>query len=495
MTEAEQIIALEQRLNAAWADSQTRNWTCAGYHVWPLICHAINTIALEKVLLNRKTMPDRAIGQAALRGYAVFGERLLTKAQDKSLPRSFWDAGDVVGIATISAAMPDNGYCRTVDPFRQSAHQKGAPSKLLYVDADDRDARISSNPLGDAKGIASELAAIRRRSRRRNNPRYDLPGFENWAVAISELVNYKLGPLSGWVARLLDHFTEYCLTFEQMINAATPRAVLLSDHGDALSAALCATARRAKVPVVCIQHGTLRRTDPEHPLHDYRDFDAMTLPARHWVWRTERLHDRDRAVGPPALLASFDAELGDASITNRAISATARSANQPFTCLAAPQIPEHGSQIADQIKKIARPTRCIWRPHPRFANDRKANDKAIRELLSAGTTEVIRDAQSLANSLLQSDIVITGYSAVALEAAALGIPTHFLSPFAAWTFEGQIPEHLQSINDLRPDHPSLPQSEHEATLSASQRIRRFSETFGALRDSAVQEILEKPVSA
>lgn len=495
------IVKFEADLTASWTDGLLQSWAIAELPVWPLICHAVTTVAIERYVLCQQSTPNSLLGRLALLGYSHFGENVISgpsrKAKTKS-PR-WWDDGDVVSIATVSAVEPVQGFCRTTDAFRLQVSAHGIGTPLLYCDARTKDALVAANPLGNDHAIGENLRHMATTGRRRTQPSIELPGFCEWARPVGDTIGVRVNDLSRWLGRLIDHALAYRDAFTNMLRSASPRAFLLTHHGDALTTGLCAAAAATQTSVVCVQHGVLRRPDPEHPLHPSNGAGLMPTPPSHWLWRDEKVSARDRCVGPPSLSLSLDppgivasppVERALQTVRKNLAAAVAKGVThedakiEEQIVMLAPQTEADGQQMAEFVAKLKSPVRCRWRPHPRLATNKRVNQAAQAAIRAAGAKEVTIDREPLGPSLLTTDYLVTGYSAVALEAAALGIPVRFLSTYAKWMFEGQMPPHLAHHVDS--SIATIPAPELQAT---SSKLDTFRHRFGPLRDTAVSQLL------
>ncbi|MCW5697422.1 MAG: hypothetical protein KIS96_11910 [Bauldia sp.] len=467
----ERITGLERLLVGRWSDDAVSAWAVDGALVWPFLCHALNTVALEHLLLGKRTQIGTGRGRLALHAYRLFGERALVRRSSSGAAKlaGAWEDGDIVVFSSVSAVDPERGLHGLADPLRLALRERGRSSRLLFVDAD------GARPLAlpGARGVRSELAAIRRDAPRRRLA-WPLPGAVELAGALGPLLAVPVGSILAWMTRLLDNFVAYRGVLAGRFAAHRPAAIVLTDHGDAFAAAVCAVARAAGVPVYCLQHGALRRADPEHPDHPFPDAHHDVLPQTHLLWRRERLGRNGIAFGPPRLQLALGDEAADA-----AVAAPPTGGGRPVV-VAAPQVVGDLAPIMALIRGLG-PVHCIWRPHPFLSAAGRAQVEAAAH--AAGTSFAV-DHGPLAFSLLVADMLVTGYSAAALEAATLGVPTVFMSPYARWLYDGQIDPELVR-------HANGPETAPElaATAAPSERLAAFRTDYGGLPGRAADAIL------
>ena len=475
----ERVIALENWLIDCWRDDVLCDWRVADLPVWPIVAHALNSVVLLDTLLDQK--PHVAthrghiglIGDQLRRSVRRFGRRV-------GSPAPFWQDGDVVMFATVSARQPHNGLCRTTDALRLRAWQHHQQHWiLLYTDLSSANGDSAGTIAGPVRGIANHLATLRGLAKHGSHHQ-SLAGFDAFVRKFAALSGFPSSALTLWVDRILDHFQSYVDSFRSMIATARPHAIVLTDHGDAFSGAICAAAREAEVPVWCIQHGVLRRADPEHPLHPSRALNFATFPDRHLVWRTGSLGPCDSSIGPPSLLLAL---ADHPSLEELALSSQAPIETEVPTVLIAPQTPSALERLVGTLE-LLRDCHLLWRPHPRFAAQSAANAHALRVLSTNGRCTVEQDHAPIAASLLRSDRVITEYSAVALEAAALGIETVCLSEYAAWSFAGQFSDEFVSFDHTAIGAPITISRDDRAKVRAGA----FRAKFAPLRDNIVADI-------
>lgn len=465
----ESVIRLERWLLENWRDPQLRQWSCSGQQVWPFLCHAMNTLAIDHLVLDRWTLPSSFGGRMALAAYAQFGERVMQRQgwarADHGEP--LWPDNMGVFVATISAIDPMTGMTLTTDAMRLALQSKGVATCSLLVDAGPDHPAIGANPLGGMIAIGDRLSGLRRAHGQDPSLLEGMPGFVEWTRQAAQLLRLPQASLRRWLQRLLAHFSGYLAQFRRMISESRPPFIVLTDYGDAFTVALVAAAREADIPVFCIQHGVLRRTDPEFPTHPFRTHAAHTLPEHHLVWRLDNLGPGDIPVGPPSLNLMLGMG-GDAGLPKP----PAKDPGDDIVILAAPQVVGDIQPIADFVVGLKRPVRCRWRLHPRLASARRLWQSAHSALLQAGVKSSELDMQPLAVSLLQADLVVTAYSAVALEAQALGIKTRFVSPYAKWILADQVDTELASFSD----EPML--DVIRSTETPAARAQRYRERFG-----------------
>lgn len=471
---AARVVSLEAALLDAWTEPAIRDWAIDGLPVWPLICHAFNTVAIEQILLGQRTLPGSASGRALLRLYSHIGEPVISRLSRRHRLDNWWRDGDIVFLATQSARDPESGLCRTTDAFRRHAEAGTAP--LLYVDGasrpDQQDRRLTGQP---ERYIAADLAALRARARSPVAEVGALPGLENLAASLAPRSGIPASAFILWIGRLVGHMIVYHAWLSRLMDAARPSAIVLTDHGDALSGAFCAAASARNIPVACIQHGALRRTDPEHPRHPHHGFARATEPPNHWVWRRHNLQRGDVATGPSSL--HLTVALGTESEIQK------RDAGRP-RILAAPQTPAQNDAVIAALKGRCRDVDLVWRPHPRFAGEGIPPDAA-----ALGARHVSLDTGPLVESLIEADLVVTGYSAIVLEAELLGIRAHCVSGYANWLLDGQTADALVSFGE-RVDQDFIEQIRlHASAGNGPDRMARFRETFSGATQRAFNMLL------
>lgn len=458
----QRAIELEQWLLEGWDSPLFKSWRVDNLDVWPLFSRALNTIALEYFLSGRKPMVMSAVGKVFLVARSLLGEWVVQfpnarGGKQASLPAV--PEGAVIFVATESASrkIGDITLCQTTDALRLGLRDQGIPTCLWLCDASADSVSVIENYLGGTFGVAGALMAVRRNRFDSAKQLDRLPGVGAWISEAAEKFGVGSAMLRLWLVRILDHTRGYKNLFHAFLETNNPRAIVLTDHGDALTSALCAAARESEIPIYCIQHGALRRTDQEHPLHPYAERRFNTEPEVHLVWRLHALRGSAQAFGPPIhhldVMAGKQSEssfgIGAEFARSVAASTAVLDTHMPIDgavqyVLAATQSAQDTGWLVALLGGLDGGKALVWRPHPRLLANRSLMRETMALLEQTGKSWMRLDDIPLPALIGRCDLVVTGYSAVGLEATTMGCRVLFMSAYADWIFPGQIPDGMMT---------------------------------------------------
>jgi hypothetical protein len=426
--------------------SDVWSWTFAGLHYWPLLRCALVGSLLQpissKVVATAAPVSGAAVAPAATparksaeRIGAMWAERFATLSApvDALFLARFEDSHDMVeGLA----------HDRMIDPILRLARTSGYSTLKL---------RIARGVAASDKPLSVPAPVIRPD----DDADLDLavPALSEVDRLLEWVVDRRAGTTltSSAVRSLIKRTIHREIVFGALLDSVKPRALFLGVFDDPMQMAAVLACRRRGILVVDIQHGKQGRDHVLCTRWENMPADGSELlPDRFWVWgeATERqvaaalgsgVSRHRPVVGGNVWLSEWKRGLHGGSDAVQALAARhARSARRLLVCL---------QPIADPVPPALRdalaasPKDWIW--WVRLHRKQASQGDGIKEMLAATGARFEIDEPSavpLYPLILASDCHLTGWSTVAFEAEAYGVPTVLFHPMAESIFASEIAE-------------------------------------------------------
>lgn len=439
-------------------------WRVKGLDIWPIICTSLASLAVLMRVRQRKSriaVGGRVWQFGVICDYAVASPiRWLRRSQgEASLPPDDLD-GTIVycGSRIHTRLLAGVSVSAPLDVPATLMRRAGHAGVLWIDDAEADDPNLAHSLTRPARGLASVLRDASSRAWRVSVAREldRLEAFEHWCTVASHHLGFSNSFLRLWLARQLEVAIASEQAFGRIFEAkGAPKLLVMLNGGFAVTSGLTAAAKLRGIPVVEIQHGAGSEVLPisaDAPLH-FAAFNTGPDALISWDLRARNdlavlevgpigLHLTSILAAPhtsdgpshAALMASFDRQ-------RRALEAYARKSGCELEVLVSLQPGDHGAWV-ERIAAEAGPGVHYW--------VRRHGSELSKPGLPGFSPGAPIEAEMASSSALQLllarvQVHLTRFSAVALEAAASGVPTIALEEYAAKLYAREIPAVLLSV--------------------------------------------------
>lgn len=472
------VHELERWLADLAASRDISSWRVEQLDIWPLFTTCLVSLAIQIHTRHRKAL-GRVGGRAWRSGVRVdyhvaaplrwmaAGLRANLSTEDRLAGRILYYCSKVhtrtVGDAVVSPP---------IDVPATLMRQAGRDGVLWIEDLERGDARLTKYLTQPARGVADLMRSARAGAWRHGvaGKLDELAGFAPWCAAAADRLGFSAVFLRRWLARQAELALAAGESFGQAIDqSGHPAMLVLLNGGFATTVGLVAAAKQRHIPVVEVQHGadsegTVTSLGMEPHFSTYN-----CAPDALISWEsTQRIDDAVLAVGPiglhmPAVLAKSHATDGPAhrmlcatfEAQHSALAAAALGASLRHEVLVSLQPGDRGEWLVP-LAMEAGPDILFW--VRRHGSDLSSGAAALD--LPAATFEVdLASSSALSHLLSRVGAHITRFSAVALEAAACGVPTMATEAYAEQLYARSIPAQLLQVET--------------ETKAAGQRLRQI----------------------
>ncbi len=497
------ISALESWLRDTPRSVPVGAWTVQGLDLWPLFTTCLVSLAILSKIGQRRSLAR--VGSAAWQLGVLADHTVVSAARRlgaKPAPELPVDPLDTCILYSGSRVHTRSvGSILVTAPLDIPATlmlRAGHRNVFWFEDMPTDDPRLSTVLNGPARGVAGLLAIARSRASHikvaaelRN-----LPGFASWCASAAAFLRLSPRFLQLWLARQLKLALATMRCYGEVFDArGRPRLLVMLNGGFASTVGLTAAARTRGIPVIEVQHGADSEcavTSADHQPH-FSTYNTAPDALISWEMRprpdpavlamgpiglhlpasVEQPHTRD-GPGHIALRAAFGAQ-------RQALATRSQAAGAQREVLVSLQPQDQG----DWVETIARqmgPGVFFWlRRHGADLNGKAALpgtwDGSIFDVPLASSC-------ALPELLARAEVHLTRFSAVALEAAALGVPTIAVEAYAHRLYSRSIPAPLLWVEpDLGRAAHRLgqlldgPSPQATATLPATALMRPFMEAM------------------
>lgn len=448
------------------------SWRIDGLDLWPLFVTVIAGLALHidigyrrgRIRVGSKAWQAAIHADYRLRPplAKLFGHRPATLQDVFKDPLS--DTNLLVGTKNHGRLIGDYHVIPPLDVPSLALRAAGQGTVQWLIDADMDDpvlARLIQQPTSGIAALMREIQADALCAQQSFGRLETLPGLRGSLEEIGSLLALKPNFLMMWLARQVDLMQSACRSFGEIFDRhGHPKTLIIVAGGYWWSAGISAAARARGTAVVEIEHGAERpcALTAQGQLHHFSLFN--TAPEALVSWSVQ---DRDDplflALGPVSNLLPALANAQSVSTTEQTGSlretirdqeeALARRA-EPFRreVLISSDDANADAWIADLVKRLPEDVFCWIRRHPAERD---------HPLPDADTLDSRRCDIDLASGVLlpllltRIDAHFTRFSAVTLEAAAMGVPTLATQPYAAALFASHVPPDLFTLIDAQTD--------------------------------------------
>lgn len=430
-------------------------------HLWPLFSMCLVSLA---ILAQTKHRRGRArVGSRAWQAAVWLDHHVLTPARglgrrgaDVKAPDDRLGGCVLYHCSRVHArTIGDVLVVPPLDVLAIAMRREGHRNLLWFEDLSATDDRLGSALNDPARGVASILAAARNLVRNTNTPAalQRLPEFPRWCAELSGFLPLSDKFLTLWLARQVDLTRSVAQCYGAVFDRhGAPDLLVMLNGGFASTAGLTVAARRRGIPVVEVQHGADSACAPTSAgqVHDFSEFD--TAPDGLVSWETEpRQGARVFPVGPiglhlPGMIMSehpADSRLhgvlrAQLDRERDALEDYAQSFGAEREVLVSLQPGDTGAWIGALAADLPRTLFWMRRHGSDLGNPQQA----------AGTPEMeyaLASASTLPLLLSRVSAHVTKFSAVTLEAAAVGVPTVATHPYARELYTGIVRDDLLRV--------------------------------------------------
>ncbi len=347
-------------------------------------------------------------------------------------------------------------------------HRAGHDGIIWYEDLSEQDEQLDHALNPPARGVNSVLATAYMRSHHPQTGKdlKQLPGFSNWCAKAAQCLGLSPRFLRIWLARQVNiaRATKDCYgqIFDQR---GHPSLLVMLNSGFATTVGITAAARSRSIRVVEVHHGAESEsalTAPDQQPHFSR-FNSAPDALISWEL-TPREDEAVLSIGPIGLhLPSLFAQNHQTDLPSHktlreqleaqisVLAAHALEAKTTHEILVSLQpgdearwLSRAAQQIPDCLFWVRRHGADLSEPLPELAFSGTANIEF--ELASKSVLPLLLD---------RVDLHLTRFSAVALEAAACGVPTLATESYAHQLYEQHISSQLLNIEA---DEAALPEA-------------------------------------
>lgn len=301
-----------------------------------------------------------------------------------------------------------------------------------------------------------------------------LSGFLPWCDDAARILSLSPAFMRIWLARQLEVALSTARCFGEVFDAkGCPKLLVLLNGGFASTVGLTVAAKTRGVAVVEVQHGADSAafvTAPDVQPH-FSGYNSAPDAMISWEM-TSRADPAVLAMGPiglhlPRVVVAphHSDDANHRALRNiferqqQALSAFAHNAQARHEVLVSLQPGDQGQWLEAIARKVG-PGVLYW--VRRHGSD-LSSEVVMRGLAGSGIFEIdLASSSALPELLARASVHLTRFSAVALEAAACGIPTIAVEAYARQLYERSIPATLLFVE------PDLASAAHKLTVALSE---------------------------
>lgn len=460
----EKLSRLDKVLLDIPRSTDVTTWRIDGLDLWPLFVTVIAGLALHIDIGYRRgriRVGSRAWQAAIHADYRLrpllarlFGHR--HAAPGELFGERLSGTNLLVGTKNHGRLIGDYHVIPPLDVPSLALRAAGQDTVQWLIDADLDDpvlARLIQQPASGIAAMMREIQADALCAQQSLGRLETLPGLRTSLARTGALLQLKPDFLMMWFARQVDLMLSAHRSFGDVFDRqGHPKTLIIVAGGYWWSAGLSAAARERGTVVVEIEHGAERpcALTAQGQLHHFSRFN--TAPEALVSWSVQDRNDpRFLPLGPvgnllPALAKAHPALDGTIRAQEEALARRA----EPFRreVLISSDDANADAWIAGIVNKLPEDVFCWIRRHPAERD---------RPLPDAGTLDPRRCDIDLASGVLlplllaRVDAHFTRFSAVTLEAAAMGVPTLATQPYAAALFASHVAADLFTLIDPQTD--------------------------------------------
>ncbi len=502
------VIQIEQFLATERHKKKAVSWQLDDLDFWPLLSTCLLSLAVLADIGQKKKGGAITVGNplwqaGVLLDFFVVSRirHRLAQRQTALVPIDSLDNHILYVASQVQARMLGDLFISApLDVPATIMQQAGYQSVTWFEDMVQTDERLNQALNPPARGMAAlqELAykqawrpGTRQKIRR-------LPGFRAWCKAAAVCLGFSQNFLEIWLARqaniMLSTKGQYDKVFQQ---AGQPVLMVLLNAGFATTAGLTAAAHDKGIPVLEVHHGAESSsavTAPGQTPH-FSSFNTAPDALVSWALEIKGNPKDDKAilpVGPiglhlPAVVAKLDIaglppQKALAKLIRQQRHALDSHADQTgchTEILVSLQPGDNASWLAPIMQGL--PDMLFWiRRHGADLNKETLSAVALK-----GNAESTLATRSILPLLLQrTSLHLTRFSAVTLEAGAMGIPTLATEAYARQLYQKRVAPDLLVIEKDITVIPAIIQKKlggqklhQHATLPDIQHIQSFIENL------------------
>ncbi|WP_417432919.1 hypothetical protein [Hoeflea sp.] len=488
-------------------------WRIDGLDLWPLFVTVIAGLALHIDIGYRRgriRVGSKAWQAAIHADYRVRPSlaRLFKRrhaASPRIITNQLPDAILLVGTRHHGRGIGDYHVIPPLDVPSLALRAAGQDTVQWLIDAGSDDpvlARLVQQPTSGIAAIMNDIQAKALNGPQSLGQLNDMPGMRQSLVEIGVLLQLKPAFLMMWFARQVDLMLSAFRSFGEVFDQqGHPKTLVIVAGGYWWSAGLSAAARARGTAVVEIEHGAERpcALTAQGQLHHFSRFN--TAPEALVSWSVQDRGDpRFLALGPvgnllPALARAHPATAPghrtalDQTICNQEAALAKRAGSLQREVLISSDDANADAWIADLVRRLPDDTFCWIRRHP------AERDRPLRGadgLDPSGYDIELASGVLLPLILSRVDAHFTRFSAVTLEAAAMGVPTLATQPYAAALFGAHVPPELFKLMDAETDIPGeLARLPHRQTGDRRQPDHAPDELVAFIQSLAAKNVPSK----
>jgi hypothetical protein len=459
------LPAFEAWLCAGNANPQVSMWRVQGLDLWPLINTSLSSLAIQfaiRLANGQMTVGSLPWRLGVLADY--FGAspiRCLT-SRAPSRGREVSSLGGRILYYCSQVQARTLGNVLVTAPLDVPAtlmRRAGHEGVIWFEDMASNDPRLRKSLTSPAEGVADLLATARNRAWSRDMARRlrNIPGLTAWLGTAASYLRLSTSFVEIWIARQVGLALASARTFDEVFAArGHPKLLLLLNGGFASTSGLTAAARSRRIPVVEVQHGAISAGLFLAAPNAFAFKAFNTAPDSMITWDLlAGSSSATLAVGPiglhlPAIIGQTHRTDSQAHRALRenfaeqayALRAYAEKAQAQREVLVSLQPGDAGHWLAALSKEL--PGVLFWI---------RRHGAGLDAMPTPGRDGMLETdfASTCPLSLLLNRVHahITRFSAVVLEAAACGIPSIALEPYASTLYGHLVPAPLlQMESDL-----------------------------------------------
>jgi hypothetical protein len=421
------------------------SWDFQGLRYWPLVRSALRTALMRPItagITSEGSSPSPS-GRPAGPVKTMTADEIRSSwaARFAALPRSV----DVLFLSRVEDnhdVVAGQAHDRMIDPIYRLAVKRGYIAAKLRVhrsaSAPSAQLAVAAPAFGPDEGMDLDLKMP------------SLPELDrmlDWIASTGAALDLKSSVLRSLIKRILHRE----IVFGALLDHCRPRAVFLGVFDDPMQMAAVLACRRRGVLVIDVQHG---KQGSDHLLcttwENIPPSGSELLPDRFWVWGEATARRVSAALGPAAethrpmiggnvWLAEWQRGVHGGVDAARSFAARSADASRRLLVCLQPIADPVPPPLRDAM--AASPADWVWwvRLHRKQATQR---DEIAALVAATGARFELGEptALPLYPLIMASDCHLTGWSTVAFEAEAYGVPTVLFHPQAESIFESEIAE-------------------------------------------------------
>jgi hypothetical protein len=480
------VTRFERWLAKIPASVAVKDWQVQGLDVWPLFSTCLVSLAILISIKHRKARAK--VGGAGWQAGVLIDYTataplrwLASSRRNTPLPEGTL-ANHIVycGSKVHARALGDVLVTAPLDVPATLMRRAGHASVFWFEDMGSDDERLGRCLNRPAYGMAGVLRAAQAKAWR-FSAALDLdrlPGFSEWCREAAGMLSLSRAFLRLWLARQVELALATAHVFGGAFDSlGRPKLLVLLNGGFASTVGLTAAAKARRIPVVEVQHGADSEAAVTAPGIKPHFSAYNSAPDALITWEiSPRSDPAVLAMGPIGLHVPSVVESPHASDQNGhkmlrcsfegqklLLAAHAERVNARREVLVSLQPGDEGLWIEDFVRSVGSGVLYWVRRHGADLG----NDLNMRRFADVHSIEFeLASSCALPQLLARVNAHLTRFSAVALEAAACGVPTIAVEAYARELYARNIPA---SLLDVETDH-----------RAAALRLKTILEMTGAI---------------